>query len=316
LGMVAVLLRFGTAGLDLTGLPLAALGTAEPWQAAARTTLAQAAAACAFGVLLLGVGGRPLLVPGAVVVAASFALTGHAAAAQPVWLTRPALTLHVLCAAFWLGSLASLLWSLRLPTAEARAVLQRFSVAAVAAVAALLLAGGILAWVQLGGRASAFWQTDYGLRLTIKLALVAGLLLLGAVNRFVLTPRMDQGTAQRWLRRSLLADLALGTAVLAATATLALGPPPRAMAPPAAPVTVATFADGRQALLTLSPGRPGTNRLEAWVTDGNGKPVVAGEARLRLALPEAGIEPSRLAAVMPQPGVYLADGLAILRPGR
>ena len=81
-------------------------------------------------------------------------------------------------------------------------------------------------------------------------------------------------------------------------------------------MTVATFAEGRQALLTLSPGRPGTNRLEAWVTDGDGKPVVAREARLRLALPVAGIEPSRLAAAMPQPGVYLADGLAILRSGR
>ena len=121
--------------------------------------------------------------------------------------------------------------------------------------------------MQLAGRASTFWQTDYGLRLTTKLALVAGLLLLGAVNRFVLTPRMDQGTAQRWLRMSLLADLALGAAVLAATATLALGPPPRAIVP-AAPVTVATFSDGRQALLTLSPDRPGTNRLEAWVRTG------------------------------------------------
>jgi copper transport protein len=315
LGMVAVLLRFGTAGLDLTGLPLAALGTAEPWLAAARTTLAQAAAACALGLLLLGAGRRLLLVPGAVVVAASFALTGHAAAAEPVWLTRPALALHVLCAAFWLGSLAPLLWSLRLPTAEARCALQRFSAAAVTAVAALLLAGGILAWVQLGASVPALWQTGYGLRLTTKLALVAGLLLLGAVNRFVLTPRLDRSTAQRWFRRSLLADLALGAAVLAATATLALAPPPRAIVP-AAPVTVATFTEGRQALLTLSPGRPGTNRLEAWVTDGDGKPVVAREARLRLALPEAGIEPSRHAAAMPQPGVYLADGLAILRPGR
>jgi copper transport protein len=179
----------------------------------------------------------------------------------------------------------------------------------------LLFGGGILAWVQLGASVPALWQTGYGLRLTTKLALVAGLLLLGAVNRFVLMPRMDQSTAQRWLRRSLLADLTLGAAVLAATATLALGPPPRAIVP-AAPVTVATFAAGRQALLTLSPGRPGTNRLEAWVTDGDGKPVVAREARLRLVLPEAGIEPSRHAAAMPQPGVYLADGLAILRPGR
>ena len=319
-GIAAVLLRFGMAGLELAGLPLPAFATAAPWSAAATTTLAPAAATCAFGLMLLALGGWRgtawLLVPGALAVAASFALTGHAAAAQPTWLTRPALALHVLCASFWLGSLLPLFWSLRLPANEAQAILRRFSAVAMAAIGALVAAGGLLAWVQLGGRVAALWDTAYGLRLAAKLALVAALLLLAALNRFVLTPRIAQSTARRWLHRSLTVDLALGGAVLAVTATFALGPPPRAMLPTATPVTVATFTDGRQALLTLSPGRPGSNRLEAWVTDEGGNPVVAREARLGLALPEAGIEPSRMAMTMPQPGSYMADGLLVIRSGR
>ncbi len=319
-GIAAVLLRLGTAGLELAGLPLQALATAAPWSAAATTSLAPAAATCAFGLILLALAGWRgsiwLLMPGALAVAASFALTGHAAAAEPTWVTKPALALHVLCASFWLGSLLPLLWSLRLPTSEAHAVLRRFSAAAMAAVGTLVAAGSLLAWVQLGGRVTALWETAYGLRLATKLALVTALLLLGALNRFALTPRLAHCAARRWLGRSLTVDLALGAAVLAVTATLALGPPPRAIAPPTVPVTVATFTQGRQALLTLSPGRPGTNRLEAWVTDADGGPVAAREARLRLALPEAGIEPSRVPVTMPRPGAYAADGLAILRPGR
>ena len=50
---------------------------------------------------------------GAVLVAGSFALTGHAASAAP-WLAAPALGVHALYGAFWLASLLPLLWYLRL----------------------------------------------------------------------------------------------------------------------------------------------------------------------------------------------------------
>ena len=33
-------------------------------------------------------------------------------------------------------------------------------------------------------------------------------------------------------------------------------------------------------MLTLLPGRPGTNRLEAWVTDADGAPLTAREATI------------------------------------
>jgi copper transport protein len=167
-----------------------------------------------------------------VAVGASFGLTGHAASAEPRWLTAPALGFHALAVAFWLGSFLPLRWSLELAPRDAATVLRRFSAVATAVVAGLILAGAALAWVQLDGDVGALWRTAYGWRLLAKLALVAGLLALAAVNRFLLTPGVVDGGrgARSTLRFSLAADLALGLGVLAVTATFPFSPPPRALA--------------------------------------------------------------------------------------
>jgi copper transport protein len=210
-GIAAVLLRLGTAGLELAGLPPSAFITGGPWAAVAGTTLAWSTAAAILGLALLLLSGHRgngrMRLSGAVIVAGSFALTGHAASAEPRWLAEPALGVHTLCGAFWLASLLPLLWCLRLAPGEAHLALRRFSAAATGAVAALVVAGACLAWLQLGGKlgAGALWETAYGLRLAGKLALVAGLLTLAAVNRFVLTPRIardDPDARQHLGRRS------------------------------------------------------------------------------------------------------------------
>lgn len=321
LGVTAV--RLGVAGLELTGLPPADLATLAPWTAAARTTLSWASAVTMAGLLVLALATPDrlrLAMAGSLLVGVSLALTGHAATAPPRWLTGPALTLHALGGAFWLSALVPLLWSLRLPRPQARAVLARFSAVAMAAVALIALAGLVLAWVQLGGRLMALWQTAYGLRLSAKLGLVAGLLLIAGVNRFLLTPALE-GSSTRTLprlRRTLGVDLALGLGVLAVTASFPLDPPPRAISRTAAPagITAVIAAPGGQAVVTLLPGRVGANRLEAWVTDSAGTPITAKEARILLSLPGAGIEPWRVLAAMPQPGVYTADGLFLPLAGR
>ena len=326
-GIAALPLRLGTAGLELAGLPPGALVTSRPWAAVAGTTLAWATAVAALGLAVLILSGRRgggwMRLSGAVLVAGSFALTGHAASAAPRWLAAPALGVHTLCGAFWLASLVPLLWCLRLAPGEAHLALRRFSAVATAAVAALVIAGSCLAWLQLGGRFAPLWQTTYGLRLTGKLALVACLLALAAVNRFLLTPRMarDDPDARRYFGRTLVVDIALGLGVLAVTASFPFDPPPRAMAmtggdTAAGGVTIVAAAPGGQATLTLIPGRPGANRLEAWVTDTAGAAVAAKEATVAMALPEAGIEPNRFRAAMPRPGVYVAEGLALPRAGR
>ena len=147
--------------MDLAGLPASALLSSQPWLLAGATSLGGASAIAAVGLAGIALGPRlPAWAPlvGAVLVSLSFALTGHAATAPPRWLTGPALGLHVLCAAFWLGSLLPLLWSLRLEPAEACRVLRRFSLVALVAVAVLVAAGSTLAWIQLGGDLGALDQ--------------------------------------------------------------------------------------------------------------------------------------------------------------
>jgi copper transport protein len=318
-------------GLELGGLPPSALLSAAPWATAAGTTAGPASAVAAFGLLLIA--GRRRLPAwsatlGAVAVGASFGLTGHAASAQPRWLTAPALGFHALAASFWLGALLPLRWSLALPPRDTAAVLRRFSAVATLVVVGLILAGAVLAWIQLDGDVATLGGTAYGWRLLAKLALVAALLALAAVNRFWLTAGVaaDRRGARGALRASLAADLGLGLAILAVTATFPFSPPPRALAPraggsaataaPADGLAVVASAPGAQATLTLIPGRPGANRLLAWVTDLDGVPVRAREAGVAWSLPSAGIERSRAAAALPTPGVAVADGVVLPRAGR
>ena len=321
LALAALALRLGVAGLDLGGLPLRSLFTARPWAIAAGTSLGPASAMAGLGLVAIMVGyhlPRWALALGSVAVAASFALTGHAASAGPRLLTGAALWVHVVCAAFWLGSLLPLLWSLGLPPAAAAAVLRRFAHVAVAAVAMLIMAGAALTWVQLDGSPAGLWQTAYGQRLLAKLALVAGLLALALVNRFALAPAVAEGDARstRRLRANLIADIALGLAVLAVTATFPLSPPPRALVEQAAGLTVVASGRAGQSTLTLVPGRVGANRLEAGVADRDGAPVTAREASVAWSLPAAAIEPVRVDARQPLPGVVVADGILLPRAGR
>jgi copper transport protein len=320
-GLLALLLRLGTAGLDLGGLPLRSLLTVQPWAIAAATSLGPASALAALGLAPIVAARRVpnwTLLAGPVAVAASFTLTGHAASAVPRLLTVPALGLHVLCAAFWFGALLPLLWSLRLPPTESGAVLRRFSGVAVLAVAVLAAAGACLAWVQLGGTVAGLTDTDYGLRLLTKLALVAGLLGLAAVNRFALTPGVAHGRpgSLRAMRRTLAVDLLLAAAVLAVTATFPFSPPPRALAGDEPGISVVASGREGQALLTLVPGRVGTNRLQAGIADRDGAPLTAREASVAWSLPAAGLEPVRVAASLPLPGVVVADGVLLPQPGR
>lgn len=321
-GLPALLLRFAVVGLDLVGDPAAALLTAAPWRAALASSVAPATALAVLGLLLLAGGRRRWQhLVAALLIAASFALTGHAAAAQPRWLAGSTLAVHVLAAAFWLGAFLPLAWCLVLDGPAAAAVLRRFSRQAWAMLACLILAGATLAWLQLAGTPSALWQDAYGQRLLVKLSLVAGLLAMAALNRLWLTPALAarRAGAAPALRLTLGLDLALALAVLLVTATFPFSPPPRATALMAAAesgVTVVAGGRGVQAGLTLIPGRPGANRLEIQLATPEGVPLAARAVDLAWSLPEAGLGPLRVAAETTAPGIALAKGFALPRAGR
>src|SRR5262249_41905678 len=113
----------------------------------------------------------------------------------------------------------------------------RFSRLAGTCVLAVLVTGGTNVWVQLGDL-SGLWNTTYGRIFSGKLACVAGLLVLGALNRYVVLPRFSRGrsgaatqhlatvVASRFFRY-VAAEVILAAVVLVCTAFLGQLPPPR-----------------------------------------------------------------------------------------
>ena len=103
-------------------------------------------------------------------VGTAFAVSGHAASAAPQLLTRPAVFLHGVSVAFWVGALIPLMAAMR-DTENHVEELQRFSRVIPGFVAVLVVSGLCLSVIQLG-TFDALWTTDYGLVLLGKLAAV------------------------------------------------------------------------------------------------------------------------------------------------
>jgi len=142
-------------------------------------------------------------------------------------------------------------------------------------------------------------DTDYGVRLLSKLAFVLVLLMVAALNRFLLTPALaarHAGAIPR-LRASIGLEICLGLAILAATSSLGEVPTPRALAAasslaPHAAFSLVTFADGDGALVEATPAAHGPNRIEIHLFGAGGTPLGAREIVIELSMPAAGIEAS------------------------
>lgn len=155
---------------------------------------------------------------GSLLVAASYALTGHTAVHPHRLLLASALISHVLIAAFWLGAIPALyLATLREAGDRAGELIELFSRVATWVVPVLAAAGVVMALV-LVARLTVLAQ-PYGWLLLGKVAAFTVLIGLAAVNRSRLGPAVALG-ATRAFRRSLAAEYALLVAVLAATATM------------------------------------------------------------------------------------------------
>jgi copper transport protein len=264
----------------------------------------------------------------AVVALLSPVMTGHAATAEPRWLTAPMLGLHALAAGLWAGSLVPLWVRLRRrPLVAMLPEVRAFSRLAVGVVGLLALAGFVLAAVQLRDPGALF-NTAYGLRLAGKLGLVLLLLLAAAVNKLWLTPRLAVvPPARARLRASIGLEIALVAAILSITASLGQSVPPRAMlagehahhmdmARGAMPgFSVLTYRDGNGALIEIAPARPGLNDVTVHLIDPSGSPLAPQEATLELSNGAAGIEPIHFDLTAAEPGLYRLRGVRIVAPG-
>ena len=250
-------------------------------------------------------------------VGLSLAASGHAATASPQWLTRPSLFLHGIAAAYWIGALAPLAAMAYRRNDSLPRALKQFSAIAVPLVALLVLSGLVLSVIQLGS-VRALIDTQYGIILSIKLALVILLLGLAALNRFLLTAKVTADYENtRPLLRSMLMECVLVVGILAVVAGWRFTPPPRAsVAPVAAPLSVHIHTDAAMFQVLVSPGRVGSNDFVLQLMTGDAALLPAKEATLILSLPERGIEPMERRAALGPDGYWHVRGVALPLPGR
>ena len=128
LGLFSAVVSLGCQGLDLLGLPFSGILTAAPWRAAIATTLGPslAVAAAAMGLSFFaqrsqsGKFARAASVLAMAGIGVALASSGHASTASPQWLTRPAVFLHAVGVAYWVGALLPLLAMLHRQPADSR----------------------------------------------------------------------------------------------------------------------------------------------------------------------------------------------------
>lgn len=298
-----------------------------------RMEIGAAVAACAALVSLASLRWRGLLpVAGfvAVVLLGLPTVTGHALQQGVVHgVSVPADLLHLAAAAFWIGGSFELAlvapFILRTSHLDARrtglALVLRYSPLAVIAAALLGISGVLRAFGELSS-VSQLWTTGYGQTLLVKSAILGGLLGLGWLNRYRLTPllirsvRDDEASrapAGR-LRRSVGIELALLAVALGAVAVLTNLRPGRDYVSPAAtaapkPVVLAEEAGDLAVGVGMTPSGDAGVALHATVLGPNGPASGLG---LRFVVAGAGA--AHFAAASPcAPGCYRAT---VPRAGR
>jgi copper transport protein len=323
-GLFSAAVSLGCQGLDLLGLPLSGLLTAAPWRAAIATTLGPslAVAAAAMGLSFLaqrsqsGKFARAASVLAMAGIGVALASSGHASTAPPQWLTRPAVFLHAVGVAYWVGALAPLLAMSHRQPANLIPVLHRFSRGAVPVVGGLVLTGLALAIVQLESF-QALIDTQYGWILSVKVTLVILLLGLAALNRFRLTPALasDPNNTQP-LARSVLFECVIVIGILAVVAGWRFTPPPRSLAAAVGPpLALHIHSDRAMFQVLISRSRAGTDDFVLQIMAGDASPLQAKEVSLFLSLPEKGIEPLERKAERGADGIWTVRGVPIPFPG-
>lgn len=130
------------------------------------------------------------------------------------------LALHLMAVAAWLGALPAL-WRALGDGGQPLRLVQRFGLVGALSVGLILITGSatlVFVAIEAHGRLGrAYVQT-----LAVKLAFVLGLLVLAAINRLRLTPSLarEPDRARRLLRRTIVAEQALGLGALASVALL------------------------------------------------------------------------------------------------
>jgi copper transport protein len=320
IGLFGAVVSTGFQGLDALGARTGRIADPIIWSTGmgtsfGRTVVAAIVAFAAAAVGLLGAGtmSRLCSLGGLLFAGAALSLSGHASAAEPQWLMRPAVFLHGSAIAFWVGVLIPLGFALRRGAPQAVPAMRRFSAGIPYAVAALVATGAVLAVVQVE-RLGALIDTAYGQVLLVKMALLVVLFALAAHNRWRLTRPAEAGDAgaTRQLVRSIAAETAIVLLIFAVAACWRFTPPPRALALAAAqPASTHIHTAKAMADVSIAPGHAGPVNASVFIMNGDFDPLEAKEVTLVLTFPAAGIEPIRRPAFKPGDGTWRVEGLVL-----
>ncbi len=275
-----------------------------------------AAAAVAMAALLVR-RARPRRILVAVAAAAGLAAMwgdvegSHSAAANTLRLARMGdQWAHFAAAGVWAGGLVALLATIGAVESAARVgAVKRFSAAALVSVAVIAATGFQRAYDEVGSLHSLV-HAAFGQYIVVKIALLGGLVALGAVNRYRSIPAL--ATSTRPLRRVGGMELVALAGVLAATATLqALSPPTNAAKGAVHPLVLhgQDFGTTVRVTLTVSPALAGFNQFGLKAVDfDTGRPVDA-TASLHFTLPaRPDLGSSRLTLARTKTGLFSANG--------
>lgn len=260
-------------------------------------------------------------------VLGTFSITAHAAGSLLwPWVAVTVDWLHTLAVGAWVGGLAALVIvlpvALRPYAGDARreallAVLRRFSRLAVGALALVVTTGIYSAsnWIYTPAELTG---TAWGGALLVKVLLVGGLALLGALHHMSANPERFQ----RWAGRlgglvTLRLEVGAALAALVAVAVLSATPVPEPAfleeAPPA-PQAEQTV-DGLTVQMLLSPGGPGINSYDTVLTRGN-TPVDDALVRLQVVNPARDWRGTPHVVDSAGDGLYIAAGDEMRDAGR
>ncbi len=267
---------------------------------------------------------------GALYLALTPALSGHASVQSPVWAFFPADVIHVLAASIWVGGIACLLFALPAATRQLEptartglllATLTRFSPVALAAVIALALTGVVQAYIDVRSL-DGLLHTTYGALILVKTGLLIALIGLGWLNRQRVIPGLRRlaaasatpGGVGLLARRTLRGESLLMLCVLGVTAALiSYAPPIDALS---GPYSVNTSIGPAELELTVEPARVGLNTIHLYLIDSKTgvQFTQTKELTATARLPAKGIGPLPLRASLAGPGHYVFNS-AELTPG-
>lgn len=354
--LVASLASVAVQGVYAASLPLGHVLTPSLWNEVAHTRfgevqLLRVVLLCAAVPVVLGLQGRigrsltAWVAPGIALGSALLVtpgLSGHAATIGDPSVGIPFDAVHMAGAAVWIGGLV-VVGALFFPRAldvpgtppehqpSGLDVARRFSAFAAGALVAVV-ASGVVQSIRQVGSVYAFVHTVYGRTLTVKVSLVALLVLLGAmshrsaVGRWMpaLPGRVREGAGSgvpgttrlrpNALRRSVAAKFLVAAAVVVCTALLVNALPAKQAA--SEPFATSFEVLGDQVNVVIGPARVGPgNQLHVYVLGPLGQPVGIPEVDASISLPSAGIGPTAIPLVVASPGHYQASDVDIPQGG-